>query len=396
MTRPSLLCLLALTTIAACSQASASASSTRDVIYAFGESHSMFVLDPNSGRILAQPGPLPAEKYSPVLSSDSSTLFFAARDATGAAIYALDAHSFTVQRWLELKHPPNVPNDSLWITGGQLAVAPGGGDLYAGDGIVGNTSNHRPSYIQRVAIIDTASRTVEGSLGPLYSRVLTALPAGPVAPRGALIAMIYSPYVRGILSWLVVIDPLTRTVIDSIAVPMPAGEIAGEPHDIVPAPDGRRVYLIGFQGIYGYDLVARQLFRRVDVASFDTHLAVSPDGSRVYLINNGTSTPGVVGRSAFPAPPAAPVPTTIRVFDASLVEQAPISLATPGNLRVPVLILHDIAVSRDNASLYLQAGNRKFFAEGMLRVLVVNLSTGKIAHVIPLGVWSRGMLVVGN
>jgi len=141
--------------------------------------------------------------------------------------------------------------------------------------------------------------------------------------------------------------------------------------------------MIGFDGVYGYDLVTHRLFGSVSDKSYDTHVAVSPDGSRVYI----TSVP-------FPVYGVAPAPNAVRVFDRNLVEQAPISFTRQFGDRTPVL--RGVLVSRDNESLYLQAGDRDFFGEGMLRVLVLNLTTGSVTRIISTGVYGRATMILGH
>jgi hypothetical protein len=379
----------ALTTlaIAACAtQPSEPRTSGRDLIYVIGENSEIFVVDPDAGGIVARPA-APAEfKFSPVLSNDSSTLFFTKLDADGGAIYALTAPGFTIQRWLDLKPPADAPASALWISGFEVAVAPGRDELFGYGRAVQDSvfPSDKPCCL---VSFDTVSRSVTASIGLTAFSGLTALPAGPVAPAGGLAALVYSAYDSSILTWLAVVDPSAKKVIDSVAIPMPIGRVIERAQNIVAAPGGRRVYVLGWYGVYGYDLLTHQLIGFVNTSAndldFGPHLAVSPDGSRVYFTTvfeapYGTTRP----------------PTTIRVFDANLVEQAPITLEHQFGSRTP--IIHDLLVSRDGASLYFLAGNRDFFGEGMDRVMVLNLRRGEVTRVVQLGVYAQARLLLGH
>ena len=90
---------------AACTtQPSEPGAGSGDVVYVVGESASLFVVDPRAGRVLAEPSAPPELKLTPVLSNDSSTLFFTMYDST-SAIYSLTAPGFALQRLLDLTPP---------------------------------------------------------------------------------------------------------------------------------------------------------------------------------------------------------------------------------------------------------------------------------------------------
>lgn len=397
MRRIRFLPFLALLTGAGCSQTFAPGPHSSDVLYVFGSGSSLFVIDPATGRVVARPGPVPDGKRSPVFSADSSTLYFEAGDANGSAIYALNTRTFGVEPWFPLRDIRHVPNDSLWIGGGELAVGPGVSNLYDGQAILIDRSVSSPFYIQRVVSIDTGSRTVTASLGPIYSAELVTLPAGPVAPRGALLALVPG---RGhsVLGWLVVIDPATNAVTDSIALPMPAPNTFDEALHIVPSPDGRHVYVTGLFGMYAYDLESRQLLTALSFPSYDARIAVSPNGSSVYLISNPRDfAPQIVGGGGHPQPTPLPplASTAIRVFDANLIEQSPISFAHVFSGRTK-LVLRDAVVSRDNQWLYATGSNTTSYADGTLRVLIIKLATGTITHDLSLGISGQGRLFVGH
>lgn len=399
MARIRLLPVLALLAGAGCSQTFAPGPHSTDVLYLFGSGASIFVIDPATGNVVARPGPVPDGKRSPVFSADSSTLYFEAGDVNGSAIYALNTRTLGIEPWLHLRDIRQVPKDSLWIGGGELAVAPKGSSLYDGQALLIDSSGYQSlSNVQRVVAIDTASRTVRESLGPIYSAELVTLPAGPVAPNGELLALVPGRLRNSILGWLAVIDPATNTVTDSIALPMPAPNTFDEALHVVPSPDGRHVYVTGLNGMYGYDLLTRRLLVALSFPSYDARIAVSPNGSTVYLISNPLGFPQqIVGGGGHPQPPSLPplASTVIRVFDANLVEQTPISFAKLFSGRTK-LVLRNAVVSRDNEWLYATGSNTTSYADGTLRVLIIKLSTGAIVHDLSLGISGQGRLFVGH
>jgi hypothetical protein len=310
-------------------------------------------------------------------------LFFTGYSEGGGTIYAMHAGAFTVEPWYQLKFPPDVAAGSVWDFGDALAVAPGRGELYDGSALIGTLDPGDTLSSGRVAIFDTASHSLKDSFGPINAGGLSALPPGPVAPAGGLIAFTFVGPDAASLCSMIVIDPATRTVIDSISVPRPPGAGIDYPRSLIVSPDGERVFLIGWNGIYGFDLVTRRLLGFVQTMAYETRLAISPDAARVYLISNTIE----VLDSPHPS-------TTIRVFDRDFSEEAPLTLGEQFGDRAPVL--HDLIVSRDNRFLYLEAGNRDFFAQGMLRVLVLDLHTGLVVRSTSLGVYGQGRMILGR
>ena len=363
--------------LAGCTSVSAPVEGGRDLVYVIGRRHSIAVVNPRPGSIVAHVGSLPEILVAPVLSPDSSTLYFNAFTGGRSSIFALDAHSFVVRPWLRLLQESEVSNDSLWVVGNQLAFAPEGGELFA-DAVVMDTSNHSPFRVSRLAVIDTVTGSVRTSFGPLSVGSLISLPAGPVAPYGALIGMVRPPSFATGLTMLEVVDPMSGTIVDSSVVPQ-FGDF-DFPASLVSSPDGRRVYILGFKSVHVYDLLTHQLLGAATETSFDTHLAVSPNGAKVYLFANPLPTSG-----------ARAPPTSVRVFDADLVEAPSLTFTRQFGVEVPAL--HDIGVSSDNSLLYLEATNRR---DGMDVLLVMNIATGMVVRSIQLGPFGGEKLLVGH
>jgi hypothetical protein len=408
MTRSFLLALVVFATSLACSHSVNVAPRAREMLYIFPDSPTLFVVDPSAGRVIAAPGPVPHGRLAPVFSSDSSTLFFAAGDSSEDGIFALDSRSLAIHRVLDLRHSSRRSADSLKVFGALLAIAPNAAELYDGSAEVHDRPGQYPEYTQRIAKIDATSGEVSVASDPLSIMSLTPLPAGPVAPKGALIVLpLGYPRDRTTLGWLVLFDPVSRKVLDSLAVPkyMPGTEPADSvpyvteyARSVVPAPDGRHVYVLGWDGIYGYDLVTRHLFAVVRAPSYNGHLALSPDGRTVYFVEDVVlPSPMIVSRApAVPTPPVAAPSSKIRVFDASLVEGQSIPFGVQFAPKTPSTRPYAIAVSRDNMALYLTASTPGALGNGILHVLVLNLATGRIVHDIPLRVRGAATVFVGH
>jgi hypothetical protein len=408
MTRSLRSAMVVLATSLACSHVTRVPPRSGEVLYIFPDSPTLFVVDPGSGRVIATPGPLPHGRSAPVFSSDASTLYFSAGDSSEDGIFALDSRSLTVRRVLDVRHSGFRRQDSLQIFGAVLAIAPNSYELFDGSGMVHDRPGRYPAFTQRIAAIDINSGDVSIASGPLSIMSLTPLPAGEVAPAGGLIVIpLNYPAERELLGWLVLFDPLSRAVIDSFPIPkyMPGANapdtipyVTEYARRVVPAPDGRHVYVLGWNGIYGYDLVTRKLFAVVHAPSYNGHLALSRDGTTVYFLED-IVLPGsmIVSRTpVLPPPLAAAPPSRIRVFDSQLVERASVPFGAQFTPRFPSTRPYSIAVSGDNSALYLTANTPGSSSSGDLHVLVLKLATGKIVRDIPLNARGGATVFVGH
>jgi hypothetical protein len=406
--RPFLAALLVGATSLSCAHPAMLATRSRDVLYVFAESPKLFVIDPAAGRVIATPALSAPQRTSPVFSSDSATLYFTSEDSSAGGVFALDCRFLAVHRVLDGKRFGLRSKDSLAIFGVLLATAPGRGELFDGSGMVHDRPSEFPQSTQRLVAIDTASGEVSSASAALSIMSLTPLPAGPVAPKGALIILpLGTPRTRDTLGWLVLFDPASHRVIDSLSVPKymagtePSGSVPYATElvrSVVPSPDGRRVYLLAWNSVYGFDLASRKLFAVIHASTYDGHVAVSPDGTRVYFVEDKFE-PGIQSISRLEVAPRMPriePPSRIRIFDANLVEGSSIPFGIQFTPDSPATRPYSIVVSRDNASLYLTATKPAAHGKGELHVLVLSLATGKIVHDIPLDVQGGATVFVGN
>lgn len=378
--------LFTLVLAAACSDAASPVPPSQNMLFAIGgEGSSIFVVDPLVGKLIARPGPLPIAKISPVLSGDSSTVFFVGADQRGAAIYALVATSLRLTKWLDIDSPASRHMlDGIWLRGSELGSVPGDKYLYT-VAYISDPTQTLPSDAGRIAVLDTGTRHVVGTVGPLNvrERGIAALPPGPAAPHGALLAIGTRLRTDGpSLDTLFVIDPVTRDVIDSALVTPPVARPGGTLVGIIASPDGRHVYLQHRDGIlYGYDLLTRQIIGPAPLPGQPSNIAIAPDGSRLYAVYGGAPMIFI------------PAADSIEVLDAmSLSVLPPISLLDQAAIGGEPPLVHSVVVSPDGQWLYLADGA----ARQPLRVLTVDLASGKIVRVIPLGDSGGVELLVGR
>jgi WD40-like Beta Propeller Repeat len=408
MSRRLLSAFFVIATSLTCAHPAKLATHSHDVLYVFTESPTLFVIDPAVGRVIATPALSAPHRTSPVFSSDSSTLYFTSEDSSAGGVFALDTRSFAVRRVLDGKRLGLRSEDSLKLFGFMLATAPGRGELFDGSGMVHDRPRAFPQSTQRIVAIDTALGAVTSASTALSIMSLTPLPAGPAAPKGALIILpLGTPRARDMVGSLVLFDPASHRVIDSLSIPKytPGTEPSGSVpfatelvRSVVPSPDGRRVYVLAWNSVYGFDLVTRKLFAVIHASCYDGRVAVSPDGTRVYFVEDKFD-PGPRVISRFPAAPRMPFvlpPSRIRVFDANLVEGSSIPFGVQFTPDSPATRPLSIVVSRDNASLYLTATEPGSHGKGELHLLVMSAASGKIVHDIPMGVRGGGSVLVGN
>lgn len=368
----------------ACSDASSPGTPKGDVIFAIGgENHEVVVVNPGTGTVIERPGPVPNNAYSPVLSSDSSTLYFSGSDSTVNAIYALSTASLSLRRVIDLAYIDTpIRPDSLLFIGDELAIAPGDPTLYDGSAI--SLELPQQAGLNRlIAAIDPAGGVVSWTIGPVPTYSVAGLPVGPAAGSGTLIA-VGPPVIDGTFARIFIIGPGSSFPNQTMALPGSVPSDFAQPVTITPSGNGRLVYLSSASGaVFAYDLVSQAIVGSLHIGAFAKHMAISPDGSRLYAVGGGD-------------PSADPSLRSIRVFDATLVEQPSISLEGQAALHDSVPPLEGLAVSRDGKSIYVAAGTSSTIGRAKDEIIVMTLATGAITHVVRLNQWGYLTLVVGR
>ena len=218
------------------------------------------------------------------LSSDRSTLFLAEDGTSPGELLALDTRSFQV-RWSEAQSTTLQPRFDRWngvavAAYGSIAPTSDGKRLYV-------TPAWRESDKLGVAVLDGGTRNlIAFGADPLGVgwQGLIIVPPTSTAPQGTLLATGARDLdAVPVVDWLFEIDPNTLAVVDSssvVAVPNGGSRYLLNP---VIAPDSRYVYLIGVSSsgnLYKYDVSTRQVVASAPGQSLI--LAISPDGRTIY------------------------------------------------------------------------------------------------------------------
>ena len=174
-----------------------------------------------------------------------------------------------------------------------VAVAPEGRKVYVVN------SGIPPDYQGNISVIDTATNTITTSVN------VEKDPHGIVVnPDGTKVYVVNSngyPYYKGTVS---VIDTATNTVTATV----PLGSL---PQGIAVNPDGTRIY-VAIENPDGYflemigdvtaitgavdviDTAKNEFIDRVSVGSAPQEVAVTTDGTKVYIVNYGSNTTSVI------------------------------------------------------------------------------------------------------
>lgn len=355
------------------------------VLVVGGEGARLALVEGATGRVVSRPGPFARDKGPSAIAADGATVYFSALpDDAPRTLYSLDARTGRT-RWSLAVYDPRdrrrVDGYALFATA--LATTPASTGLVMGEAYAGadDATFGQPGNETGVALLDAVTRRVVRFVRPL--RVvedggLATLPPGPAADAGAVLA-IGSRAARGTspsLDWLFILDATTLAVQDSATVTAPAGDAGGTLRQVVAAPDGRSVYLVGRAGgaITKYDLVTRSVVATAALPSAG-RLTVAPDGGTLYLTD-----PGVERVS--------PGSGMLYVFGPDLEPRTAIDLRGASVQGVPP-VTRAVAVSRDLTRLYVAVGTASLggstFPTQQQRLLVVDAATGAILRDVALG-----------
>lgn len=232
------------------------------------------------------------------VSGDGRTVYA----AVPGGIAVIDVASRTVAPTLTFGGDPS----GLTVAGGVLYVTESG--VQTGTVSVFDLATGRVTSAGKIrSLVGQAEITVDGQRlfipHPYYTGFVTVLDTATLRERQSLefedrmSGMRLSPDER----WLLVPNGLTSdgrvAIIDTVTL-RSVGNIAlaGEPSDLVIAPDGKRAWVTQFRdhSVAVSDLVGRTVEQTIAVSDYPSSLAVSPDGATLFVVHNGSNRLSVI------------------------------------------------------------------------------------------------------
>jgi len=356
--------------LAACGsiQAPVEPGRSSETLITLGEAEHMTVVDGETGRIIARPGPLSRFAVVRQVSPDGRTIYVfdpGSGPSQPAEVVAVDMGTFRV-RWRE-PWPIRSSDDERPL-----------GPRLAGTEVLLQNASWRGN--QGVIALDDSSRQVRAFWGPaaVPLRGLTRLPSRLRGVPGDVVVGGARPGRSGTFTGcLYILDGATLSVRDSIVVVPASSNPFGGIDEVLASPDGRRVYVAAGRTLVSYDLVERRAVASTGLPTVGTgRLAIAPDGRSLYYTDagDGRNFPG----SGF-----------VHVFDAELKPRPPIDLRSVGPGGRPIQTNH-AAVSSDGKLLYVAAGSASrgpLYGVQYGRVLVIDAATGALIKEIATGDW---------
>jgi DNA-binding beta-propeller fold protein YncE len=311
------------------------------------ETHRFLAIGLNSRRKLTWSEPVSYRISGTAISPDRRTLVAIGSGADGwteSQIVAVDTRLLTV-RWRQpLADSTGYLRDSfggiaVHTTTG-MAVSPDGTRLFIADA--------EKDGNRGVAVLDMETRVAVGFIGNFTggSMLLAMVPPGDFRAGGAVaIRPVGSTGALAPGASLVIVDPTTLEVLDSVDLSQSLLDPGDGILDMEADPDGAHLFLRTSSGwLLKYDLTSRNVVNqaRVDGVSCLRCLTVAPDGQRVYVAqswNNETPSPGLIS-----------------VFDAQLQASAAIDLSGVrveqyGSTRTDPPALNHVGVASDGTLL---------------------------------------------
>lgn len=350
------------------------------VLIAGSESGDLIQVDPATGRVVRRLAGLPRYQDAHVLSSDSTTLYLTGGDERiPRELVSVNAHTLGI-RWRErLSNGVDLRLDrfaGLAVYGDySLALTEDGSRLFAASASRGDQRG--------IAVLDSRTRDVLGFLAPL-DVVPSGLSIGPRrAPRQNGVIMALARRDRFSASsndWLFFIDDATLQIFDSISVSSTAGGLPLRLQQAVVAPDGEAIYILASGYLLGISTVSLEVFASRSVTARG-HLALSNDGSRLYLADRG-------GKLDLPGS------GKVMIYDNLLQGVDSIDLRTSAE-EAPVA--RYAAIDTGNSILYVTSGTPSrgpLYGPQPAKLLIVDVFLRKVRSAVSLGDWNPGPVYV--
>ena len=326
------------------------------------------------GRTLALPTPAPPGAYGFARSHDSAFLYYAGSTTyPQRQILLLDARSAKVvwnELLAELEQRSRVPSLEL-LTVTAIARSPDRSRLVVAPG--------RKDGVEGLVVLDTATREPLDFVAPMMVPTdgmamvapSTTFPAGALAVAGSR-----EQGVGPKEGWLFFLDGNDLTMRDSIQLTQNVASLWGGLGQVVAAPDGDEVYVLGPRVLFRYDVAGRSATATRAVRG---RVSLGPDGS-VYVGDSGEWD-------------TQPSSGMLFQYSADLagVDSIDLSEAAVDGFGPTI---QGVAPSRDARWLYVLIGNAEVGVGGFpgqpKRVLVVDAVEKRIVRSYPLGDWGGG------
>jgi hypothetical protein len=270
--------------------------------------------------------------------------------------------------------------DTIEIWGsGAMALSPDGAILAIAPAFTADLE------VEGLALINTSNGSLAGFLpglrAPPWQNGMSGLAESALAPEGA-IAVLLGPGGTSTGAFALAIVSARSLSVDTIAVP-PEQLFPGDAlRFVVAATPASVVYVIGYAGIYQFDLVAQQVTARAPVPS-RAPPSVSPDGQIVAFTD-----PGIW--------PDFPGSGRLFLYDSGLAQVARVDLGqdpvTGGRV-----VSRVVAWSASSSLAFVSTGtaqNGPLYGIQPSRILVIDLTTASVVGEVSLGEYSVQQIYV--
>ena len=270
-------------------------------------------------------------------------------------------------------------------TGHEVAVSPDGKSAWVP--IYGNSGVGQPGTDgQTISVIDLPSRKLVGQIELKQPSRPHCAVFGPKDGR---------LYVTTELTQTIqVIDPATRTIVDSV----PTG--AAESHMMVLSSDGKRAYTanVGTGTVSVIDLQARKVVKVIPVAKVVQRIAISPDGRWLFTADQTKPQVAVVDTETNTVNKWIPLPS-LGYGMAVTGDGNSLVVAHPASNSVSIVELHTMSVEKtipvpaSPQEILVPPGSAVAYVscDKSKQVAVVDLSTKKVEKLIDVGAGADGL-----